>query len=197
MKKLIGLALVLTMVMSFYVTAYAADAGVQVIGGNDTSMAEPVSLDDLKLNVTVDLPGYGKIAATAFSFQNELDYYAWKLGDNDTRTYKTGNDADYAILYFTILNTKTTDLNFMSDISEVIATFDDVYQYSGFWMQLDPRRNSPTIPVHDDFIYSLAPMYEGGFIIGVTLPNAVVNSKAPLSLTFKLGENEVTYNIRK
>ena len=40
-------------------------------------------------------------------------------------------------------------------------------------------------------------MYTGIFVFGCTLPNSVVESKAPLRIEINLGGNELTYNIRK
>ena len=48
-----------------------------------------------------------------------------------------------------------------------------------------------------DQSHAISPMYRGKYIIVVTLPNDVVKSKKPLSITFKIGDNEFTYHHRK
>jgi len=68
MKKLF--ALVLTIVMTTtLIAAYADDLGVQIIGGDQTS-SEPVSLDDIQLESSVEIPGYAEITPTAWIIQN-------------------------------------------------------------------------------------------------------------------------------
>lgn len=47
------------------------------------------------------------------------------------------------------------------------------------------------------FNYLIKPLFEGYFVIGGNLPNAVVKSKLPLRLTFNIGEHEITYHISK
>ena len=62
MKKILSMILVLSMLLSCSVAI--AEMGVQVIGGPETE-AEPVSLDDLKLNVDAEIENWGIVTATA------------------------------------------------------------------------------------------------------------------------------------
>ena len=166
-----------------------ADEGVKLIGGPAEVGTESVSLDDLKLKADVEIPGYGIITAVEFSFVDQFRRYD---GDGRDGWSQSGENADYAMLTFNMLNKRTTAMDFMFDITGIVVTYDDVYQYEGWCYQRDYARSYPTKK-----FYEISPMYECGFIIGCTLPNAVVKDTKPLTLTFKLGENEITYNIRK
>ena len=65
MKKILSVLLVLSMLLSAS-AALAEGMGVQVIGGQDASM-QPVSLDDVQLDATVEIPGWGDITPLTYS----------------------------------------------------------------------------------------------------------------------------------
>ena len=209
MKQLISLMLVLSMLLGCSVAM--AEMGVQIIGGPETE-SEPVSLDDLKLNVEATIDGYGIIEATEFAFKDVLGYY--RSGKNSVYNsddfYRSGNEAEYAILKVDITNLARTSKDFLTHC-EVRAVFDDVYEYAGWYYQYNynnktSKSNSSgedsdkqnvrwVINAADPF--SVGPMYQGHYAFGCTLPNAVVNSKQPLRLVITIDGNEITYNIRK
>ena len=45
--------------------------------------------------------------------------------------------------------------------------------------------------------FPVGPMYTGHYFFGCTLPNAIVNGKAPLRMIISLDGLELTFNIRK
>ena len=213
MKKILSMLLVLMMLLTTS-AALADGMGVQVIGGPETETA-PVSLDDIKLNEEVDIEGWGKLVLTACEVQDGLGYY--QAGSTKVYVYTNGYDyywsgqeAEFIIVYADILNTQLKDKNYMEDVS-VKAIYDDIYEYAGWTYQrnynnkcndgatidADKKNQNTRWAINEADQFAIAPMYEGHYIYGCTLPNAVVNSKKPLRLVITIDGNELTYNIRK
>lgn len=212
MKKILSVLLVLSMLLSAS-AALAEGMGVQVIGGSETE-TEPVSLDDIKLNVLTTIEGYGDFTFTSIDYQNRLRSYTSGSNGN-AKGYDSGADAEYVILRADITNTSLNSHDFLSDCT-VIVVFDDRYEYQGWYYQYNynnisgiysyaefsDRENvgytdSQTFVIDPADNYPIDPMYTGHFCFGCTLPNAVVNSKAPLKMIITIDGNELTYNIRK
>ena len=97
----------------------------------------------------------------------------------------------------------------MKEVS-VKAIYDDVYEYGGWAYQrnynngvgnakleVDKQKQNSRWVINAADQFAISPMYEGHFIFGCTLPNAVINSKKPLRLVITIDGNEITYNIRK
>jgi len=199
MKRVLAMLLVFLMLLT--TSAMAAGMGVQIIGGPEVE-TEPVSLDDVKLDVEVEIDGYGIITPTGFSFADMLrtymkgDSYNWK-------DFSSGAEAEYALFNVDILNTTLKNKEYLASC-EVKVIYDDVYEYAGWayqynWNNADRGSNmSPkTSPIQPEDNFAIDPMYEGHYLFGCTLPNAVVNSKAPLKMIITIDGNEITYNIRK
>ena len=211
MKKMLSLLLVLSMLLSCS-AALAEGMGVQVIGGPAVE-TEPVSLDDLKLETDAEIDGWGILTLTGYEVQDALGYYRaghTSVYDAGADYYVSGQEADYAVVYADILNTQLKDKNYLESVS-VKAVYDDVYEYAGWAYQrdynnatynyysLEADKNKQNfrwvINAADQF--AISPMYEGHYIFGCTLPNAVINGKKPLKLIITIDGNEITYNIRK
>lgn len=234
MKKILSVLLVLLMLFTATV-AFAEGMGVQVIGGENEGFT-PISLDDVKLNASVEIPGYAEITPTEynvwdcvmvrqpgkmdFEYRSTSDgsqwikkldaYFYFDLEINcEHHTYKeypyasnnwvvhheSKSQADYAFLMMDVLNTTNIDVDFTKDCS-VKVVFDDNVEYAGWLYQRNLDLNLTTwIDPSDNF--AISPYYEGHYVFGCTLPNAVINSKAPLRMEINLGGNEITYNIRK
>lgn len=210
MKKILSMLLVLSMLLS--VSAALADGmGVQVIGGPATE-SEPVSLDDFKLNTEATIDGYGILLATEFVFKDQLGYYRSGRTDvyNTDDFYYSGNEADYALLKMDITNISTKPRDFLTSC-EVKVIYDDVYEYGGWFYQYnynngtydssksgeDRKKQNTNWVINQADQFAINPMYQGHYVFGCTLPNAVVNSKAPLRMVITIDGNEITYNIRK
>ena len=210
MKRIVSLVLCLMMVLAS--TALAEDMGVQIIGGPAVE-TEPVSLDDLKLNMDAEIEGWGILTLTGYEVQDGMGYY--RSGKNypvDDGDYNwSGQEAEYVVLYADILNTALAAKDYMENVS-VKAVFDDVYEYGGWSFQrnynnstsqyeyrldADKSRQNVRWKINKADQFAIGPMYEGHYIYGCTLPNAVINSKRPLKMIITIDGNEITYNIRK
>ncbi len=210
MKKIISTLLAITLFLGC-VSVIAEGMGVQVIGG-PVEEAEPVNLDDLKLNVEAEIPKWGILKLTGYEVADGLGYYRSGRRDvyNSTDYYWSGNEAEYVIVYADILNTALADKNYMEHVA-VKVVFDDVYEYGGWSYQrnynnsnsngasldADKKKQNSRWAINASDIFNIGPMYEGHYIYGCTLPNAVINSKKPLKMIITIDGNEITYNIRK
>lgn len=232
MKKLFALLMVLAMLSA---SACAEQFAVQIIGG-DSAASQTVSLDDVQLEQTVEIPGFGDITPTAFEQQDCLmlrnagqlgkiwiwtgsgkhkpdgydQSFAFNLkiecaehGDEKypwwceewVSHYESKTQADFACLFMDVLNTTPDTVDFLKDCT-VKVVFDDSIEYAGWCYQRDLDLNRCTwIDSSDNF--PIEPYYEGHYVFGCTLPNAMFESDAPLSMIITLGGNEITYNIRK
>lgn len=179
-----------------------AEMGVQIIGGPETEN-EPISLDDIKVDVAAEIPDYALINMTAFEWVDQLWSYPTNRHDGyDCFSYNSGNDAEYAIVRMDITNLTMSSKDFLSG-ADVKAVYDDKYEYQGWmyqcnydygtknnanpqWNVIDPTEN-----------FSIGSMYAGHYAFGCTLPNAVKDGKASLRIVITIDENEITYNIRK
>ena len=212
MKKMLSLLLVLSLMLG-YSAVYAGGMGVQIIGRAQAE-TEPVSLDDIKLNVEVEIDGYAIICPKEFQFSDRLGYYRAGRSDiySSSDYYQSGADADYAILRMDITNTAKTSQNFLSNC-EVKVIYDNSYEYAGSCWQSnydnkvitsnkgqygeDVGQQNLRWAINDADLFSIDPMYQGHYIFSCKLPNIVVNSKKPLKMIITIDGNEIIYNIRK
>lgn len=210
MKKILSMLLVLMMLLSAF--AALAEMGVQVIGGSEAE-TEQVSLDDIKLNTDIEIEGWGTLTFTAYEVQDGLGYYRAgnkEVYDDSEDYYRSGKEAEFIVIYADILNTKLKDKNYMENVT-VKAVYDDVYEFAGWtyqrnynngtsgWadMDADVDNQNTRWAINEADQFAIDPMYQGHYIFGCTLPNAVVDSKKPLRLVITIDGNELTYNIRK
>lgn len=193
MKKTVALLVALVLMLAQF--GAFAEMGVQLISGPEEE-TEPVSLDDFKLNTSTKIDAYGTLTGTSFEYIDSI--YQMGKGRTDSNwgdNFKSGTEADYALLRIDILNDTTSSRNYLSSCT-VTAIFDDVYEYGGWCFQYNFDVSDVRV-VNDADQYSINPMYTGHYCFGCTLPNAVVESKAPLKMIITLDGNEITYNIRK
>lgn len=189
MKKILSLVLVIVLLLGCSVTFAESDddLGVTVIGGPETE-TETVSLDDFKLKIAAEIEGYGILCGTSFEFVDSFYVYndGWR---------RSGTEADYAMLRMDILNTTMKNMDYLS-ACEVKVVYDDTYEFGGWYRQYNfDWSEEDTLMKSDQF--AIAPMYEGHYVFGCTLPNAVVTSQKPLKMIITIDGNEITYNIRK
>ena len=121
----------------------------------------------------------------------------------------SGNEAEFAWLKVDVQNLSKMSFGFIKDIS-VKVIYDDEYEYDGWVRQFNYDYSKSEIykyqettiigwpvclsPVDEMYI---SPMYKGHYAFGCTLPNFIVeDNKSPLRMVIKLGEHELTYNIR-
>ncbi len=195
MKKILSVLFVLLMVLSASGTL-AAEMGVQVIGGPEAESA-PVSLDDLKLDTPAEIEGWGTVTLKAYEVNNILYHYSegYYVPFGDGCKFKSGAEAEYAVLYVDILNMQLKDKDYLEDVS-VKAIYDDLYEYAGWVYQLNFDYYEDYL-MHEADQFAIKPMYTGHYAFGATLPNAIINGEAPLKMIITIDGNEITYNIRK
>lgn len=198
--KTISVFLAILIAFSCGCTALAAELGVVAIGGDDTQ-TETVSLDDIKIDDTATIPLCAEITPTDFSYADILKY--WSYNGTGLGSYESGTTAEYACLKVTIMNLKVKPMSIYKALSDVVLTYDDKYQYSGWVYQYDTDPWMADYDLMDESVMEkkdympIGPLFEGYFVIGGTIPNTVVNSERPLRLEFTLDGNAVTYHIRK
>lgn len=189
MKKIIALLLTLLVVGSC-MAALAEDTGIQIIGGNDKP-AEAVNLDNMKVGETAKIEGFGEVTITFADWRNSIKTSVW----NDY--WNSGSEAEYLYLKIRILNTQKKAQNYLNMFGDVVCEFDDGFQFAGWYRQREEDTDDGNLYKSSTDGYDISPLYAGQYGVIVTLPNYVVDSKAPLSVTFKIGENEFTYHHRK
>lgn len=130
----------------------------------------------------------------------------------------SGTGAEFAWLMLDITNLQKQEVNFMQEIT-VKVVYDDEYEYMGWVRQFnhdyetpvyrhdagenftcytvdnDPNRGLFALDPENEFPIGM--VYTGNYVIGCTLPNAVVESKRPLKMIVNIGGCELTYIIRK
>ena len=64
---------------------------------------------------------------------------------------------------------------------------------------MDPNKDTELRYVYaeEENVFNIQPMYEGHYLFGCKLPNAVVNGSEPLSMKITMDGNEFTYHMRK
>ena len=189
MKKLISLILVILVLCSFSAVSFAEDTGIQMIGGPAAEETETVNMDDIKVGDVASIPGFAQVTILKAGFADSF------LADNQ-KYFKSDTEADYLYVLLEILNTQYVPVDFYKKISDdIVCNFGDGYQFGGWKRQYTRPDGYPYADKEKSF--EINPLYTGVYMVVVTLPNAVVASKEPLSVTFKIGENEFTYNERK
>ena len=188
MKKYLSLMLLMSLLLSNGAACLAEDTGIQIICGPEAP-AETVNLDDWKPGQTADIQGFGELTFVSAEFVNRIEN--WSMDG-----IQSGGEADYLRLIVEILNTQTSEVDFYKLIDSGICTYDEIYQF-GTWKRQYRSLNSDDVFQTKDESYSISPLYRGKYIIVATLPNDVVKSKKPLSITFKIGDSEFTYHHRK
>jgi len=199
-KKILGIILVVSLLTPCIVCA--DDMGVKIIGGEDTEDNLPVSLDDIKIGKEAEIDGYGVFLATSFSYKDSFEHF--KRSDSENRTsYVSGQDAEYAMLRADVTNISTTSRDFLAQCS-VKVVYDDKYEYEGWYDQYDYNHyiyynstDATEIVTETEGRFAIDPMYDGHYVFGCTLPNKVVDGKAPLRMEIELDGNDITYHIRK
>lgn len=143
-----------------------------------------------------------------------------KEWDRKSQYYASGEDAEYLIIKIDITNLSKTEQKYSDDkLYKVKAFFDDNYEFKGWISQFNYDNTTGGCNLTKNTVYrkgfewlveaskhavivpndmfAIKPMYTGHYVIGCTLPNAVVESKAPLRVEVQFGEHTLTFHIRK
>lgn len=187
MKKLVSLVTLLVMLMTM---AGAMAEGVVVIKSPQQQVEEePVDMKNIKLGKDIDIEGYGVIRPVSCEFVDKIvvDYY---------NEFSSGDEAQYLLLIVEILNTQYVNASYYDNVA-VSASFGDGYEFGG-WKRQYKKSTSTEVFKNANESFEISPLYKGKYAFVVTVPNYVVDTPAPLSITVKLtDEIEMTYIMRK
>jgi len=140
-------------------------------------------------------------------YQKPVDYWTWYYTDASWQS--SGANGEFAWLLMDVTNLQKKPVAFMEETS-IKVVYDDEYEFVGWMRQINYDYNKavyrygastvggPVAVLHPDNEEAIDMMYTGTYVFGCTLPNSVVEDKsAPLRMEIKLGENDLTYHIRK
>jgi len=190
---------------------HAADSGVILITAEPvTEPVRPATLDDMKLNVPVEIPGHALVTITSADFYDELtlDESAFEDGAGNLSAAPSGPDAEFLLLYVDILNISAGPVDYVKSMS-VTITHQNAYMYGGFAYQCNyALRDAPSyahaLSLRPAFPFKVAATSEvglygtGHYAIGCALPQNVVTSKtSPLQVTLKLDGHEIVYHVNR
>ena len=197
MKRMLATVLILSVLLGC-AAAMADDTGIQIIGAPEVETGA-VNLDDWKENQTAIIPGFGNITLDSVQFLDTMG----SCNDNGTSWsstgFSSGSSADYLRIRIYVLNTQKQAFDFLKTIGDnIVCSFGDGYQFGG-WKRQEYKCGDKTWVMYGnkDVSRSIGSLYDGYFDVVVTLPNYVVASKEPLSVSFSIGESEFTVNVRK
>jgi len=210
MKRIVSWMIVLMIFAGMY--AFADDTGIQLIGGPE-SEAEVVNLEDFKVGETAKIDGFGEVTFSAAEWCGKINKYDREtvfldmLGKwNYLKFYESGTEASYLRLQFDILNIQKEPVDFYEKINDVICVYDEDYMFGGWTRQHVIIRDEGEELVTLNSTTTGSPIetfYRGQYSVVITLPNDVYQrvtdkkNPKPLSVTFMLGDNEVTYVYRE
>ena len=155
-------------------------------------------------------------AAAGNSYNKDNVYYQEQaLKGNWADYYKqagwmdSGLNADFAWLQLNVTNLQKKRVSFMDEMT-VKLVYADEYEFAGWIRQANFDYNTavyrwnaqmtgaPFAVLDPNNEEAVDMLYTGTFIIGCTIPNSVVeDKKSPLRIEIKMGENDLTYHIRK
>lgn len=196
MKKLLAMILVLAVILSCP-AAMASDTGIMIIGGPESAASDAVDLDDMKVNQTVDIDGFGEVTIVKADWADRLP----NVSPGSYNSWEAGKEAKYLYIEIRILNTQKKAQNYHPMFGDIICDYGDGFQFKGWYRQKnsDVDDGSSDVRWYKDAQenYEIEPLYAGRYLVCVTLPNRVWSTEDPLSVTFTIGENEFTYHHRK
>lgn len=134
----------------------------------------------------------------------------------DAAWMDSGDTADFVWLLADVTNLQKTGVEFTEE-AVVKVVYQDDYEFSGWVRQIvydhmenqngdkkvsrygfDKEDYPSEIVMNPAKVETVEMMYTGTYVFGCTLPNYVLEDKAsPLRIEIQLGENDLTYNIRK
>lgn len=192
MKRIFAWITVAVMVCTSFYTVSAEDMEVQIITSPDEGESSSVDLEDFKLGETAEIEGFGDVTISKADILDEIVFLHIDIT-------KSGLDAEYLCLQVDILNEQKKPADFYKMIGNITANFGDGYQFSGWKRQYaEPQLDGDLYCYKDpEESYEIDPLYKGRYLIAVTLPNYVIESEEPLSVSFSIGDNNFTYYHRR
>lgn len=159
-----------------------------------------------QFNKDADYAEMYKTAGVQYScvYKSEGGYFYENAAWQDS-----GTNADFIWLKFDVTNLQKVSVPFMKEIT-VKAVYADEYEFAGWVRQINydynencyrynaDTRGGGTVVLNPANEETIDMMYTGTYIIGCTLPNSVFEDEAlPLRIEISMGDNELTYIIRK
>lgn len=146
--------------------------------------------------------------------ESKLQFNSWRY--KDASWMDSGDSADFVWLMMDVTNLQKKGVEFTEEAT-VKVVYQDDYEFNGWIRQIiydhmEAQNGNKGVSRYgydkDDYpneivmnpakVEVIDMMYTGTYVFGCTLPNYVLeDKKAPLRIEIKLGENELTYNIRK
>lgn len=152
---------------------------------------------------------------TVFSYSDsKCDYNAMRY--KDAGWMDSGSNAQFVWLRTDVTNLSKSDVSFDEEAT-VKVIYQDEYEFNGWVRQInydnidlehgdgsvcrytfDKSMYPPQIVMNPAKNTPVSMMYTGNYVFGCTIPNYVCEDKqSPLRIEIKLGDNELTYHIRK
>ena len=158
---------------------------------------EALYLDDLVLGAEYDVEGFGILKLNACSFADKLWHLDGKgySGSGDKYVYKSGADAEYLLLQIGIVNTGMEPRRYLPGVA-VKAVSAGRYEFEGWAHQYDWNKSKDSV-LPEALNFEIGMMYEGHYVFGCTLPNAVVNGDTPLRIELTIGGHRFVYQVRR
>ena len=141
-------------------------------------------------------------------------FNSWRYAD--AAWMDSGESADFVWLLMDVTNLQKSGVEFTEEVT-VKVVYQDDYEFNGWIRQIvydhmEAQNGNKGLSRYgyekDDYpneivmnpvkVEAIDMMYTGTYAFGCTLPNYVIeDKKAPLRIEIQLGENDLTYHIRK
>lgn len=135
---------------------------------------------------------------------------------NDASWMDSGRTAEFIWLVMDVTNLQKNDIDF-SEETTVKLIYQDDYEFMGWVRQInydnledvysdggisrfnqEPGTYPMTVVLNPAMGETVKMMYSGTYVFGGTIPNYVIeDEKSPLRIEIHMGENDLTYHIRK
>lgn len=145
---------------------------------------------------------------------SKLQHNSWRYAD--AAWMDSGESADFVWLMMDVTNLQKTGVEFTEEVA-VKVVYQDDYEFNGWIRQIVydhmeaqngdkglsrygyEKEDYPNeIVMNPTKVETIDMMYTGTYVFGCTLPNYVLeDKKTPLRIEIELGENDLTYHIRK
>lgn len=171
-------------------------------------------LANLQANARITVDSFGIVKITGVEVLDRIGYFKpQQTGSNNgdfQNCYESGNEAQFILMKMSITNQTDYPVNYLQNVS-VVLTFDDAYQYGGWKYQYnhdngtstrtyvneaDCGRQNQNYVIDPSDNFAIAPGVTGYYCFGCTVPNAIVEMDAPLTMTVTIDGHEIVHNIR-
>lgn len=190
MKKTLCLLACLLAALLLPGAALADDTGIQIISEPESASGyEALDMDDVKVDDVFLIDGFGDITIVSADWTNSI-------GITSGGSIHSGDEAELFLIIVRIDNTQKKPVDFLKQFGDVICDYADGYQFGG-WKRQAVLDGSRFKAYSEGSSKEIDVLYTGYYCVGVTLPNRVMERDEPLSVTFSIGNNEFTCNVRK